>query len=903
LAPRGAVTMLAWMLGSTATDALAQQPRGKDLVRPETVTEADAATDQEGINAGAGPFRNALRIARMLNDDRTVARLLAGHGLTRGASDAELRAVVTASEVAGEPAAAASFLRSRIRLYPTEKRTRVMLAALLARSGDSAAAVTVWRDLTRALGKGALSLDEAHAYARDLSRTGDIDGAYEVLASRHDNAPADAGEYWVDLATLAWDRDDGPVALAAYEKVYEVDPNAPQAAARLLTLLAEAGRESEATKLALLEHARTGDAQPIAFAAQLRAARSDWAGVKELLDAAERSTPTSTATLRRSVELLLLRGDSSRQLGELRSADEAYRRALSLAPASMTVRASALWTAIDLGDARRMRRLAVGWRSASFAETGMWSPMAVAFAKVGMLHEALPFFALQLRATPLDGHLLLDAADVLAKGARHTLAQELRRRAVVQLRGEALKALRAPKPTDDDLRVVESTAAVVRERAGNAQGEKWLAAMRASNPRFSRQEETALAWYLGTDRPGFARQILGAKGRSREGLHTYRLALAMGDEDRSTVSALLENAKDLAPGERMQAAVMLDDDPAAITAIGDGLAPGGPVEDEPEMRQELQRISFLRRPSVRAGGLYAHVTGLDVVGAQAAASHEAMHGRLVYSATAASMNDRSGLLVMNAPLREGEAGVLYRRMSARGVTEVGGSLDYQDQSPVGRAALFDQRLLTSRLGLTSELRVGQRIDDTSLLRVAAVRNAVALGLRYDEQRWYASAELEGREDQSRRYEHLAWDVVESAEAGAKLLTRGPHLSVGAQAQASQRDTRSELPSSVASFLPARFDRVRGLPPSFQLIGAVVHLSRGDFSERYKPDRAPFPRYDCEGAVGVLFPDTDVAFHALCGVSVRAPGGYASLTTFYNRGIAGVRNNENAEVALSYTIPF
>ena len=54
---------------------------------------------------------------------------------------------------------------------------------------------------------------------------------------------------------------------------------------------------------------------------------------------------------------------------------------------------------------------------------------------------------------------------------------------------------------------------------------------------------------------------------------------------------------------------------------------------------------------------------------------------------------------------------------------------------------------------------------------------------------------------------------------------------------------------------------------------------------------------------VLFPDTDTALHVLCGVSFRAPAGYATFLAFYNRGIAGVRNNENAELALSYTIPF
>lgn len=891
---------MACALCAATTDVRAQSKRA-DQVRPDPLTEGEGDAQQVRAAPSAGSFQNALRIARMLSDTRTVARLLARQGLTRGASDEELRAVIAADEAAGEPESAVAFLRNRIAMYPSEKRARVMLAGLLARSGDSKRAVVVWHEVLAAFGKDALSLDESHAYARDLSRMGDVEAAYGVLTAMREKAPANAKDYWLDLATLAWDRDDDAVALVAYQRVHDLDPKAPHAGARLLALLADAGRHEEVTRLALSEHQRTGDVQPVVFAAHLRAARGEWSAVKELLDSAERNAP-SGAAIRQSEELLLLRGDSSKQLGDARGANDAYRRALAVAPGSITARANVLWAAVELDDTRSMRQLALAWRGASRSEPTMWNPMATAYAKLGMTREALAFLELQLRENPLDGHVLLDASESLAKGARHALARDLRRRAVIQLRADAVKALHSPRPTAEELRLVESTAVVVRERAGNAQGEKWLAAMRASNPRFREQEETALDWYLSTDRPDYARRLLGRTG-SRKDLRSYRLAVAMIDEDRSAMTALLDTAKDLPAHERMHASVILEDDRAAATAIGDGLSSGGPVEDEPAMRQELDRIEQQHRPSVRATGLYFHVTGLDVAGAQAAASHDALRGRLVYSASAVEMNDRSGLLAVTGPVREAEAGALYRRMSARGVTELGATLDYQDQTPVARGAFFDQRLVTRQLGLTSELRVGQRIDDTSLLRVAAVRNAVVLGLRFDEHRWYASADVEAREDQSRRYEHLAWDVVESGEAGVKLLTREPHLSVGAQVQASQRDTRTELPPSVAALLPPRFDRVRALPPSFQLVGAVVHLSRGDFHERYRPDRAPFPRYDCEGAAGVLFPDNDAALHVLCGVSVRAPAGYATFLAFYNRGIAGVRNNENAEAALSYTIPF
>lgn len=903
--PGGVAAAAAIVCGlAMATDARAQT-KGGDQVRPDTHTDADATRGDRGRLSLPSSFNEALRIARMLNDDHIVATLLARRGLMKGATDEDLAAVVRAYETTGTPQKGVEFLRERIKRFPTEVHPHVLLATLLARSGDSARAVVVWREILKRFGKGALSLDEAHAYARDLSRTGDIDGAYAVLVGLSEKAPPDAKDYWIDLGTLAWERDDDAVATLAYDKLYKLDPTTLHVAARLLALWADAGRYDDALKLALAERHRSGELQSVLFVAQLHAATSDWANVKATLDAAEKEPkPEGAPDLRQSEPFLMLRGDSSKNLGDGKGADEAYRRALGVSPTSPLVRANVLWSAIERGDTRRIRQLALAWRGASLNEEEMWAPMSVAFAKLEMVREALPFFERRVRANPRDGRVLLELADVLLMGERHALAQDLRRRAVILLRADAKKALQAKKPTLDELHVVESTAAVVRERSGNVQGEKWLAAMRASNPGFRGQEDTALDWYLATDRAGYARRLLGAMKAPGKDLRKYRLAIAMHDEDPSAVSALLAASSGFSPDERMHAAILLGDDRGAARAIGDGLAPGGTIADEPAMRQELARISYLHRPNVRATGTYLHVTGLDVVGGQASVSHDALHGRLIYSAAAVQMNDRSGFLDVPGPVNEAEGGALYRRATLRSVTEVGAAFNYQDETPIFRGALFHQRQLTKRLGLTTELRVAQRIDDTSFLRLAAARNAAVLGVRYDERRWYASAEIEGREDQTRRYQHLAWDVVASAEAGVKILAFGePQLSVGVQAQASERDNRTDLPSSVASLVPPRADLARALPPTFQLIGGVIHLSRGDFLERYRPDRAPFPRYDCDAALGTLFPDTDTALHVLCGVSVRAPGGYTSLLAFYNRGIAGVKNNENAEVALSYTIPF
>src|SRR4051794_10428439 len=90
--------MAACALGAMTSDARAQTRRTEqkraDQVRPDTLDDDDAPRHRGSTVtiSGPGSYQNALRIARMLNDDRIVAQLLARQGLTSNASDAELRA-------------------------------------------------------------------------------------------------------------------------------------------------------------------------------------------------------------------------------------------------------------------------------------------------------------------------------------------------------------------------------------------------------------------------------------------------------------------------------------------------------------------------------------------------------------------------------------------------------------------------------------------------------------------------------------------------------------------------------------------------------------------------------------------------------------------------------------------
>ncbi|AKU93731.1 Extracellular Matrix protein PelB [Labilithrix luteola] len=901
--------------------AAADQPRRK----AQTKSAAPSGASEASEPSGGGAYANALRLARQMHDDKLVAKLLAMQGLAKNASEADLQQVVQAHEIAGTPDVAVDFLRNRIKRFPTEKATRVILAKLLARSGHTNDAIVEWKALVARFGFDALTPQEGHAYARDLSRSGEVDAAYEILQKLRAQMPDDAKEYWEDLATLAWDRDEDADALVAYEKVYHVEPAALHAGQRLFALLSDAHRYDDAVKVALAEHKRTKDGAIVILAAHLRESENDWRGVRAILDSADKAP----GNLHESAEYFLLRGELARQAGEGKTALKAYASALALQPDDGAIRAAYLWQALEVADDAEVRVRVVSWRSSARQQEALWMPMAVGLARIGRFEDAVAFFGLELRANPADPRVLLDFSEIFGRLGRRSVSDEMRRRAVAGLRKQMADALKRGRFTQEDLALIESTVSVVRDNDGVPQADRWMSALlggtgaveappdaqqQPQQPRKALrisglrvppgEEEMAADWYLSTGRPDFARPIversktLDMSGRFRR----YRLALALVDGDQSQMSRLLAEGGDLPVEDRVHALVSIDREPDAASVISQTLATDVVGAEEP-MRDELQRIAERHRRIVRAGANYTLITGLDIAGPEVSMAHDLARGRIIYTASGVRMSDRGGVLVLDQPRFEGDGGALFRRTSARGVTEFGGAFNYQEGTPVVRASFFDQRLVTSRLGITTDVRIGSKIDDTSALRVGAVRNLASVQARYDLTRWYGSIEAEGREDQSRRYEHIAWDALGTAEAGFKILNREPSLSIGGMGQVSQRFNRKVEPADINALIPPRADIARALPPSFELVGGVIHFSRGDVTDRYRPDAAPYPRYDCEAAYGILLPDADPAVHVLCSASVRAPFGVASFLAFYNRGIAGIPNNDSAELALSYAFPF
>jgi tetratricopeptide (TPR) repeat protein len=925
------VTSTRWIQGplvllaaSIASPAMAGDP----ALTPAGAEHGEAGTAGRSPTAvaspvGTSPLDNALRLARMLGDDRTAAALLEQRALAPQAAWSDVTDAVDALEAAGDPERAARLLDRRTRIAPRDPRAFVALAELWTRSGHAARAVDAWRRLEAAAGE--LGADQALALATALDRTGHTDEALQALESARARAPDHAVEFWDALATLAWQSQADADALSAYRTLWAAGDRRTVVSQRLMTLSSEAGAYDEAVSVGTEGYRRSPDADLLLELASIQIAKEDWNGVVRTLALADGGREPFARSGERE-EYWLTLAEAQEHLGDWRGARSSNEAALAIDPGSTAAKTALLDDAIARDDRTALRDYTDRWAAASSAAPALWGPLAVALDRVGRTREAFAFYARQVRSARADPTVILDFADALDRAGDALWAWRLRRYATGRLRDRLVAAARAPSPASDERALAESAAEVFRDISGAAVGERWFRAIvGARGPDDRRSEAFVADWCLHEDRLGCAgRVVAGALGRPSVAAdavenarwRTYGLQIALAESDLGEVKRLLASAAGLDSPHQIDALVALERDEAAAVAIAQALdteqtrpqREEGPEQEE-TWRRQLAEIELRHAPTARAGVSYDFIDGLGVYGPDVGASHDVGSVRVLYGASARELSVQDGSLVQTGgPTPDVDVSVMARLGDPRGVEEIGAGIDYQPDTPLPRATLLGERLLTPKLGATVRLAVDDPVVDTGLLRLAGAQSIVELGARYEiGSVAYAQLDLHAREDHTRRFHHIATEIGGVAEVGYEILRAEPEWDVGVQALASQRENVGTLPSDIASFIPAAQrggDLSAYLPPSFQLVSIVTHLTRGDFSERYRPERAVFPRYDCSAGAGLLLPDLDGAFEAQCSASVRVSGrGYVTAVGSFEQGVFGVANQTNAGTRVSFTQAF
>jgi tetratricopeptide (TPR) repeat protein len=897
------------LVGAAARRANASDAAMATPDRPEP------AQTHAALPAGGNtPFDNALRLARMLGDEQTIANLLEQRALGPGSTWPDIVEAVDALEVVGESERAARLLERRAREAPLDPRGLEALADLWTRNGRVTRAIAAWRRLAAL---GPLGAKQALAFATALDETGQRDEALRVLVDAKEHATADAVGLWDALATLAWQSDDDGDALLAYRKLWSSGDRRPSVAERLMTLAGEAGAYDEAVAVGTEGYAKSGDADLLLDVASLETSKQDWAGVLRTLGQAGADRVAGP----RRRDALTMRAEAYEHLQQWQAARAAYEAALALDPSAVSIQAALLELAIARDDRGALRDYAERWSPAAANEPELWEPLAVALDRIGRTREALAFFAREARDAHADPGTLLDFADALARSGQELWSWRLRRRAAVLTRDRVFASMRGAKVDTDDRAAAENIAEVVRDVSGPDAGERWVRAVERVGARNdARSDAFAASWCLQDDQIECARRVVAR----HLGVHTaagadddhepepwrgFALEIALAEDDRAEIEDLLVDPSGLDPGDRIDALLTLERDRAAAAAIGDATRAG--IEDAREegWHRRLVEIEERHAPSVGAAAAYDYVDGLGVYGPDVTAAHDAGAARILYTAGARELAVQDGsLLQSGGAAAEFDGFMLARFGDPRGFEEAGAGVSYQTGTPLPKASLVGERLLRGGLGVSWHLGFDEPILDTGLLRLAAAQSIAEVGARYDLGRLaYAEVDLHAREDHTRRFHHVANEAEEVVEAGVKVLGHEPEWDVGLQALASQRQNVGVLPDDLAPLVPAadrNGDLSAYLPPSFQLVALVTHLTRGDFFERYRPDRASFPRYDCSAAAGLLLPDLDAALEIQCAASVRVAAlAHVSATASLERGFLGVADQTNAETRISFTQSF
>jgi tetratricopeptide (TPR) repeat protein len=826
---RGRAARLGCMSVLVVAGGAARPARASDTAVTTPDRSEPAQAPPSVPTGGTTPFDNALRLARMLGDEQTIANLLEQRALGPGVAWPDLVLAVDALEGLGETERAARLLDRNAQESPHDTRALEALADLWTRNGRAALAVAAWRRV--AATGGPLTAKQALAFAIVLDRTGQRDEALHVLTDAKERATDDAVDLWDALATLAWESDDDADALFAYRKLWSTGDRRPVVSERLMTLAGEAGAYEEAVAVGTEGYAKSGDADLLLDVASLQTSKEDWAGVLVTLGRADESRIPKA----RRRDAFMMRGEADEHLGEWARARAAYEAALALEPSAVSTKTALLEIAIARDDREALRGYADRWKAGAVRKPELWGPLAIALDRTGRTREALAFFARQARDAHVEPGTLLDFADALDRSGEQVLAWRLKRRVAVLSGGQ------------------------------------------------------------GDDEPQPPRSLA--------------LQSALAEDDHARIKDLLVDPSGLDPGDRIDALLTIEHDGEAAAAIDQAASAGLQDDRKDEWRRRLEEIEERHAPTFGAAAAYDYVDGLGVYGPDVLAAHDAGPARILYTAGARELSVEDGSLVQSGgAVEEFDGFVLARFGDPRGFEEAGGGVSYQTGTPLPKVSFVGERLLRENLGVSWHLGADEPILDTGLLRLAAAQSIAEVGARYDFGRLaYAEVDVHAREDHTRRFHHVANEGEEVVEAGVKVVGQEPEWDVGLEALASQRQNVTVLPNDLAALVPAA-DRTGDLsaylPPSFQLIALVTHLTRGDFLERYRPDRASFPRYDCSAAAGLLLPDLDAALELECAASLRVTAlAHVSATASLERGFFGVADQTNAETRISFTQGF
>jgi tetratricopeptide (TPR) repeat protein len=372
---------------------------------------------------GSAPA-HALELARGLADDRARIEMLVLISRQRVLQDTELEELTQAFHREGDLEAESEFFRSYLtRHHPGHFHLGAwkMLAKLQEYQGDFAAAATTWQYIGNNF---ALTIEAACRRAELIWRLGRREEALGVLSALQSDVPPDRVDFWKLLGEQGWSLKSTEHAWTAYLTLWTAGKADALAAERLILLARDMGRHIEALSIAEASFKQFDEARFLLLGMDEAIATDSWEGLAKLIKIARREQ----LRFQDSEMYWLQEALFAVHEGHYDDAEVHYQHALRLNPKSIPARVGLLWLAIESNNLQYLTLYLNRWQNEALTEPAFWGAYAVGMTKLGLVKEALPWYARQVKAKPQDVSLLLNYSQTLRQAGQVDAAWRLRDR-------------------------------------------------------------------------------------------------------------------------------------------------------------------------------------------------------------------------------------------------------------------------------------------------------------------------------------------------------------------------------------------------------------------------------------------------------------------------------------------
>lgn len=817
-----------------------------------------------------------------MKNDRELIRLAELNWNSRVAADAMRRVAVR------EPLNNEGILKM-VALYEQDGRPDLAANALLEMTQSSRSPAMVLREMA--------ALHKRHSDFENSLK------AWEQFAAQFGRSSEES----INRIELHWRLDQPDQALTLAENLDLSDGSLDSATPKQLQLLSELGWKNRRPELVFaaapyLERTRMDKSQRIALGNRTIQALMDFGDYKAAVENSERLWrktghdgflitamnialgesiyPHTERYLDANHELLELRdlpvywttvADYHNRNRDEAAAMETYNNILMMQPDNIDALSGLIWTSLGSNaDAAVLSKIIEQHADTATDNPDLWAPFALATMRTERPKDSLRWFSKIMQRDDHDYNILLAFADALEQTGNPRHAFKVRTYALNKLR--PLVAAQSPLPTTE---LVRDYVGLLRSYGSASENEAWTQRVMqglsgVSDQEAAWREELAASWYLATQRNDYARLIMTQLHEKRIQAPVWQqLALAMNENNTSSIREILASANDLSTTDQIMALRKVGRENEAYQ-----MAKAAMASSSGQQRNALQdQVIAMRgtRPGYVTSGIKHRQLGkLDITETDLALRHT-LNARDIGIAVDYQRNRlASDEYFVNSSDEDDIAVTAHYGNSNRGLSlttgiNSNGSNDLNYAS--GRVSF---RGNGGRRQLSTEVAINEIPDSSPQLRLAAKRNRAEVSFetnvgRNEFLKVSGNVNEVSARDEKNRFSSGAGGSV---EVGTRGTFGSNSWSMGLVASGQVNDQKSPLPQALTQLSQTTSFQSLFADES-QELAISASLTRGGIGSEYP--QAATPRYSLNARLGHAWPAKDTALQLSAGAGFRLVG--------------------------------